>query len=388
MPKSNTRAANGSGSITQLKNGRWRGKYQIDNNIKYFRGRTKSEVRAKIQDYMVSVRLGEVSTVKVKFEKFCEMWMTTVKRAQLKDSSYDRLDRTLRLYVINEIGQEYVDVIRPQLLQALINKYSEEYSFSTVKKVFEAIRACLEYAVQMEVIYKNPMNIVVMPRRENCAKGIKEVVVPTEAEMSKLLEEGAKKHNNGSFVYTQSYVDFYKFLASTGMRAGEGLALRNKNIDLVKGEIVVKETVSEVTNRDGEGNKLKLIYTSPKTKRGNRIVYISDGTKELISGIQERNKQNGFDSERLICNNVGESPRIHDLERTLARMCENAGIRKFGLHALRHFFASRFLEKGGDVVSLSKHLGHSNPAITLSIYVHQTEEQARRFKESLNLLDL
>ena len=73
MSKSYIRAANGSGSITQLKDGKWRGKYQSGNVIKYFRGRTKTEVRQKIQDYTFSIRLGETITEKIKFEKFCEI---------------------------------------------------------------------------------------------------------------------------------------------------------------------------------------------------------------------------------------------------------------------------------------------------------------------------
>ena len=108
------------------------------------------------------------------------------------------------MHVISEIGQEYVDTLKAPMLQKLINRYAGDYSYSTVKKIFEAIRACLEYAVQTEVIYKNPMKIVVMPRRESCAKGVKEIVVPTTEEIKKLFEEGERKYSNGEYVYTRN----------------------------------------------------------------------------------------------------------------------------------------------------------------------------------------
>ncbi len=87
-------------------------------------------------------------------------------------------------------------------------------------------------------------------------------------------------------------------------------------------------------------------------------------------------------------NNYGRLPSIHDMERVLIRLCERAGVRKIGLHSLRHYFASRYLAKGGDIVALSKHLGHSNPSTTMRIYVHQTAEQERLLRDVLNRMDI
>ena len=384
MAGNRTRAVNGAGSIFIMKDGTYRGKVQIDNIPKYFRGKSKKEVHDKMQEYQFKARFGMVTPDVVTFDRFFRNWLESVKKYQLKESSFDRLERTYESYIKSEIGSRYISDINAPMLQALINKYTERFSYSTVKKIYEAVKSCLEYAVRIEQLLKNPMNAVVMPRRENCARPTKEIFIPTEEEVTKLFEAGEARCGTGKYIFNQSYVDFLRILSGTGMRVGEGLALKNENIDLEHGYIYIKETVSEVINRDENGNKTKIIYTPPKTKNGIRRIRISEKTKETIIRIQERNKSKGFTCERLICTDADSSPNVHIIERVLSRLCERAGIRKFGLHTLRHYFASRYLEKGGDFVALSKHLGHANVSITLRTYIHTTSTQEQMMLETLN----
>lgn len=383
-----TRAAKGSGSIFQASDGKWKGKIQTNNKVKYFNGNTKKEVREKIKNYQFNYNCSYDSSTRVTLEFFFTLWLTTVKKGQLKASSYDRLERTYKSYVSKELGHMYLDCITPYNLQLLINKYAEKYSYSTVKKIYEAIKSCLEYAVMTERLIKNPMAAVGMPKRDNCGKKTKEVVFPDVDEMRKLFEAGVETYGNGQYVFNQSYVDFMRLLSSTGMRAGEALALKNDNIDLENGYIYIMESRSEIVNREGSGNKTKVVFTSPKTKSGIRRINISESTKETVRRIRRRNEDKGLNTDRLICNNNGNLPSVHDMERVLNRMCDHAGIRRIGLHSLRHYFASRYLAKGGDIVALSKHLGHSNTSTTMRIYVHQTAEQEKRLKDVLNVMDI
>ena len=105
-----------------------------------------------------------------------------------------------------------------------------------------------------------------------------------------------------------------------------------------------------------------------------------------IKRIQERNKDIPGAGEYLILNTKGELATYHDLQRTMKKIYEKAGIRPFGIHTLRHYFASRFLGCGGDAFILSKYLGHSSPSITLKIYAHMTKAHEAELKRIINCL--
>ena len=136
-------------------------------------------------------------------------------------------------------------------------------------------------------------------------------------------------------------------------------------------------SVSEVKNRDKDGKKIVRKVTETKTRNGDKAL---DILRELYDNIGRN--QNSL----VLLNENGNPVSYHALQRTHATICRHAGVVPWGLHTFRHLFASKCFANGVEVLALSKHLGHSNPTITLSTYAHLTEKQNDSFNQALERL--
>lgn len=177
-------------------------------------------------------------------------------------------------------------------------------------------------------------------------------------------------------------------LANTGIRTGELLAMTEDKVSYENATIRIDRSISEVKNRNASENepKMKRIVTEPKTKNGVRTITVNSITINALKDLKEYYKERKFESEYFILNNKGKPASIHDIERTLRTICQAAGIKPFGPHTLRHYFASRCIANGVDVLALSKHLGHSSVSITLNTYAHLLDSQKDAFKNVLEML--
>ena len=153
--------------------------------------------------------------------------------------------------------------------------------------------------------------------------------------------------------------------------------------------VKIDESVSEVINRSKKADgskKIKRITKTTKTKSGSRVIHLNSEAISVLRTIQNNNTSRGITSDSVVCNSKGEPTTYHDLERTLGRICKKAGVDPFGLHVLRHYFASRCIANGVDILALSKHLGHSKPSITMNVYAHLLPKQNIAFQNALENL--
>ncbi len=93
----------------------------------------------------------------------------------------------------------------------------------------------------------------------------------------------------------------------------------------------------------------------------------------------------GYNPEGYVfCQENGQPYEPRTYQDLFKRCVRRAGIADANFHSLRHTFATRSLEQGMDVVTLSKLLGHASPAVTLEKYGHSVEEHKRRSVEMLD----
>lgn len=174
------------------------------------------------------------------------------------------------------------------------------------------------------------------------------------------------------------YQALFKFAAATGSRLGEVLGLRWNKIDFQRGTA----TIDHQVDRDGR-------YVELKTKRSRRTIELPP---TLIALLREHKIRSGYSKDHdyvfasrdgSALDNRNVSGRV--LRRALAR-AELGEIKRHDgevvkhaptFHSLRHSHASLWIAEGGDIVSLSSRLGHSDPAITARVYAHQIEEAER-----------
>lgn len=155
----------------------------------------------------------------------------------------------------------------------------------------------------------------------------------------------------------------------TGLRIGELLALEWSDIDFNKGVLTVNKACYDGKDENG---KACVIIDTPKTATSRREIPLP---KQLISGLKELKKK--CKSNNVIFNNNGDAISIRSYQRTFELLLKKLHISRKGFHSLRHTFATRALECGMDVKTLSEILGHKNPTITLNRYVHSMLEHKR-----------
>lgn len=145
----------------------------------------------------------------------------------------------------------------------------------------------------------------------------------------------------------------------TGLRIGELLALEWSDIDFAKGELTVSKSCHD-SKKDGHYDRR---IEPPKTKHSNRVIPLP---KQLMPILREMKQKNptGYviGGEKII--------PVRSYQASFALLLKKQNLTHRGFHALRHTFATRALECGMDVKTLSELLGHKNPTVTLNRYVH------------------
>ena len=186
--------------------------------------------------------------------------------------------------------------------------------------------------------------------------------------------EAAAFSRFGTVHFCAAYGHAYLLILNTGLRMGEALSLKWDDIDFAKKTITVTKNNVLIRNRDTDGNKIggyKLqTQDSAKTSCGNRIIPMNRSAEEALLELKKNNT-----TPFVIINSQNNQVLPSNFERTFHTVLTNAGINKtYGIHALRHTFASMLFAKGVDVKIVSKLLGHSTVKITYYIYVHLFEK--------------
>lgn len=165
----------------------------------------------------------------------------------------------------------------------------------------------------------------------------------------------------------------------SGLRIGELCALRWENILWNEQCIYVKETMQRLQNTDISGtlmSKTSIVISAPKSACSIRKIPIPEQLFSLLR-IYE------CESSTFLMTGTKSYIEPRTLQYRFKRITEKCNIYDVKFHSLRHTFATRCVELGFDIKSLSEILGHANVNITLNRYVHPSMEQKQK---NMNLL--
>ncbi len=163
----------------------------------------------------------------------------------------------------------------------------------------------------------------------------------------------------------------------TGLRIGELLALTWQDVDFGNGTLSVTKTCYD--GKDSNG-KFGRVVDEPKTLSSRRIIPLS---KQMVSLLKEIKKQSNAE---WVISKSGKPLSVRTYQRNFASLLNKLHIPHRGFHALRHTFATRAIECGMDVKTLSEILGHKNATITLNRYAHSLMEHKRDMMNKLGRL--
>jgi len=358
------RRSNGEGSISLNKQGLWIGQITlfIDEKGKQVRkcvsGKTKRIVSDKLSELIVEKAKNTITqNDKITVQDWIVKWMDIYKSRTLKKKTIENYNSAANNYIIPNIGNIQLQKLTALDIQGLINKLiDKQIAPSTIKYMFTVLSASINQAIRNNLVSKNPCADVKTPKISRNA--IKTFSVE---ELKQFLAQ-AKEH----YLYPS-----FLILATTGIRRGECLALKWKDINFDTGILTISTQIIESRTY---GN----IIDTPKTECSIRKIPISS----VIIDILSQYKKDNNDWIAGTKNKTFVSPR--NFNRAYYMLLERAGLNHLKLHGIRHSVATLLIEGNVDLKSVSLLLGHSTEGFTARTYIHPSQSMKKNAMDKIS----
>ena len=278
-----------------------------------------------------------------------DAWLVHEK-TQVSHRSYDGYESIVRVHLRPSLGSLSLAKLQPQALQSYYARAcSGGLSPRTVAKHHRLLYSALKYAVRQRLIVRNMAELVDPPRWRP-----KEMRSLSSEEVGRLLDAC------DAVTYPLVYV-----AVCSGLRQGEVLALRWRDIDLDQGTISVARTLH---HRRGV-----IEFTEPKTGRSRRRVSATRSLVAYLTGYRQDRKILGMPTKAddlAFCHRDGRPISPSTLAHAFTAAARRAGLENVRYHDLRHTFASIAFSRGAAPKLIQEALGHSSVAFTMDTYSH------------------
>jgi len=299
-------------------------------------------------------------TLKQYYERFKDVWATTV-----KESSFRVYEINFRVHILPALGNYRLDEVDREKMERFVTGLVKKgLAKASIQLILAPLNLLYHRAIKHKLISENPTNEMAEFYRQ--APVLHEEIEPlTQEECLLFLKTAAEKEP----------FDYPVLLSAlhTGMRAGELAGLQWPDIDWHSKFIFVQRQI------------VRGVVSSLKTKHSRRKVDCSDDLLETLSRLRKRRLEEWMNRgepncpEWVFCNRFG-APDNHNTKKrdALKRTLKKAGLRSIRFHDLRHTYASLLLAQGEPVTYVSNQLGHANPQITLKVYAHWVPNKSQR----------
>ena len=364
--------------IHKRKDGRWEARYKkgIDTNGKTIYGslyaNTYREVKEKLQFKLQDIASRVVPVKKhYTFSDAACLWLKD-SQLRLKGASIYRYENLLNTHILPDFGNRCIEKITgtdinsflaTKLVSGRVDRKGG-LSPAYVRSIMLVMKAVLSYASENQMCF---------PLQSKISKPqpiAKELPVLTQNAQELLVNVCLTQINETKVCILLSLY--------AGLRIGEVCALEWEDLDLENRLIHVRKTVSRVSGTVENPIGSTLIITQPKTIASFRDIPICSWLIPVIKQLYDTRRSS------FVASSHAEfvSPRTFDYR--YHKLLKTAGIPTINYHALRHTFATRCIEAGIDVKTLSELLGHTDASITLNTYVHSSMERKRNQLEMLH----
>ncbi len=337
-------------NIYKRKDGRWEARYvkEIEPDGKKIYGsvygKSYNEAKSKQQLCIMQPHKNNCNSINLTVSVLMTEWLYSIKN-QVKPNTYQKYESVIKNHIINNIGNLLLRMMTSNNIAMLTdNLINKNLSIKTVNDILIILNLALKYA---EEEYE-----ISIPRIRFLKQNAREMRVLSLPEQQRLT------------CFLKKDIDIYKFgiLLSlyTGIRIGELCALQWN--DITDDYIKINKTMTRVK----QNGKTQIVIGSPKSESSKRFI----PTPQCLLPLIKHFRKNGY-----VLSTVKKEfaePRLMQIK--FEKMIDECGLKKTNFHALRHTFATRCIEAGVDVKSLSEILGHSDVKTTLNRYVHSSFE--------------
>ena len=369
-------------NIRKRKDGRWEGRYRSgikdDGTVKYTSvyGKSYTEVKNKLIELKRGIFCYDNNLyVEKRFADVLTLWLRA-NQLKVKGATQAKYSYMIEKHITPILGNRKVSALTvPIINDFLLDKMNNG-------RLDGRGGLSQSYVKTMAIIIESAMNFAVA--EGYCQPLRNQIIKPSlvKKEMQ-ILSVSAQQHFESlaatdiNETITGIFIALY-----TGLRIGEVCALSWEDIDLENQIIHVRHTLSRIQISNGTCYETVLILDAPKTRASVRDIPISPLLLPILTYMKSRavskfviSTQQNFTSTRTFDYRYKKVLRDFDLP-------------EINFHSLRHTFATRCVEVGVDVKSLSQMLGHSNVATTLNTYVHPSMDTMRVQIEKLQTVSV
>lgn len=356
-------------NIYKRKDGRWEGRYIRGRTpagkaeYGYVYARSYTACREKQRKMEKALPQKPILTGEMSVSQAVAFFLSD-RRSALKASTVGRYEYMTSHYIIPELGTLMLHELTPEKLSAFFKLLQDRGLSSKTARDIGVLLKTIFKVVKKKCRCDCPGRDVELPAYRG-----KKVEVFADHEIATLARKVLETPDITGLCIL--------LVLNTGLRLGEICALQRSDIDYRSGVLRIERAAARV--RDASGTH--LVVQSPKSGSSVRLVAIPNDMLELLKTTTQ-NIQN--DNYLLTNTDIPMEPRT--LQYRYRKLLERCGIRYRNFHALRHTYATRCMENGVDIKSLSELLGHADIRTTLQTYIHSSLAHKRQVVQSICFL--
>lgn len=343
-------------NIYKRKDGRWEGRY--------IKGRNNNGTIIYGYIYRNSYKLvkEEINTMRYlyqheytnlnsnyegTFEQWSQQWLIKIK-GKVKMSTFASYSSKLALHIFPLLGHIPLKKLKVDNIEYWIQSLSTSLSTSSIRVIFQVLKNCLKEAVLKGLIMFNPCDQVIPPK--DTSKNIASLTIDEE----NILRKYSSLHPKGLPILISLQM---------GLRIGEICGLKWEDIDFKSNLLHVSRTIQRLPNLEHDGIKKTIITeTTPKSEYSLRTIPIPNSIRSDLLNLKIVSK-----SLYVFGNEKPMEPRL--ITYWFKKIINELELPNYRFHSLRHTFATRCLEKGVSIATISSLLGHHSIKMTLDTYI-------------------
>jgi len=383
--QSNTRSAQGSGSIRQRSNGRWEARYTVGHNPstgtqirRSIYGSSEKEVLKKLQQVQVDIEVGAYTEPqKMTVGEWLEIWLKDY-TMNIKPSTLSSYAHNVNSHIVPALGSIPLQKLNPHTVQGFYNtllksgrikqkchkkEMPDGLSARSVNFIHTVLHMALRQAIKLSYMRVNPTEACILPRVPK-----REMTILQGEQIPKFID-AASNHSHKALFLT---------LLFTGIRIGEALGLTWDCVDSSNGIIHIRK---QLQRERVKGGQLQLVSLKNDKERK-----LSPPTTLFHVLAEHKQKQDEWQylledlwvqSELVFTNDIGGALDNQGVYNAFKRMLSYNDLPSIRLHDLRHTAATLMLQNGDDYKTLQDALGHHSAGFTLDTYGHVTDKMKK-----------
>mgnify|MGYP002629657185 CR=1 FL=1 len=298
--------------------------------------------------------------------EYARRWLDEIAAQTVSPRTWQRYEELVEHHITPHIGRCRIQDLDGSHIDSLYARLRREgrrdgkggLSETTVRHIHRVLALIVKSAIKARVIRVNPMEAVQATPRNTKA----DIQILEDSEVSKLL----------GYLKGRALYPIVMVALGTGLRRGEVLGLRWKDVDLDRGQLRVSQVIEQTKN--------SLRFKEPKTTQSRRTIRLPSS---IIGILRDHRREQAAmrlklglgrgDNDLVFSTWDGRVRKPNAVTRAFKDDATAAGLPHLTLHGLRHTHVSKLLANGVPVNVVAQRVGHANPTVTLNIYAHVME---------------